>query len=240
MRSLRRFTGLKGFTVCVAAFTLLALSCEIEDEIRIHRDGSGSYRAKILVEKQLASALPEIRKEAVKDGFRIVDEGETETRHFIVMTRDFKNISEVGDSRNRMSFKATKAGWLRERYEFSASLPPSSGDGFSRQLTIVLPASIEQHTAGEVRGNTVVWDCTRGGELEMTATGFVLPFAVQSPVLGGVIAAAGLIGVFVLVLRRRSAALRCATCGATKSPDARFCANCGTADRPQALETTGG
>src|SRR5215213_5873017 len=138
-----------GFTVFIVALALLALRCEIEDEIRLNRDGSGTYIAKILIEKQLASALPEIRKKAVQEGFRIMEEGVTETRHFIVMARDFKNISEIGDSRNRMSFTATKAGWLRQQYAFSASVPASSGDGFSRQLTIALPASIEQHTAGE-------------------------------------------------------------------------------------------
>lgn len=151
----------KGFVyLAVLALALLALSCEIEDEIRFNRDGSGVYRAKMLVEKQFASALPDIRKEAVKAGLRIVQEGDTETRHFVVMARDFKNINEIGDSQNRMSFTAAKAGWLRERYTFSASLPASS-NGFSRQLTIVLPAPIERNTAGEARGNTIVWDCTK-------------------------------------------------------------------------------
>jgi hypothetical protein len=231
----------KGFFVClmVVALALLALGCEIEDEIRINRDGSGTYRAKMLVDKQFASALPDIRKEAVKAGLRIVEEGETETRHFIVMARDFKNISEIGDSQNRMSFTAANAGWLRERYEFSASLPPSS-NGFSRQLTIVLPAVIEKNTVGETRGNTVVWDCTKGGTLEVTAAGFALPLAMRSPTVLGLIALAVAMGILLLVLRRAPAAKHCATCGATKGSGARFCMNCGTTDAVPGVERTGG
>jgi hypothetical protein len=231
----------KRFPVClmVVALALLALRCEIEDEIRIHRDGSGTYRAKMLVEKQFASAIPDIRKDAVKAGLRIVEEGETETRHFIVMARDFKNINEIGDSQNRMSFTVSKAGWLRERYEFSASLPSSTG--FSRQLTIVLPAPIERNTAGEARGNTIVWDCTKGGALEVTAAGLVLPLAVRSPTILGLIALAVAAGIVLLVLRRRPAAkLHCATCGATKSSGAHYCTNCGTADAVPGIERSGG
>ena len=220
---------------------LLALSCEIEDEIRLNRDGSGTYRAKILVQKQLASAIPEIRKEALKEGMRIVEEGETETRHFLVMERDFKNISEVGDSRNRMSFTTTKAGWFKERYAFSASLPSSAGDGFSRQLTLVLPAAIERNTAGEARGNTIVWDCTKGGTLEVEAVGFVFPFAAPPFAIPVVIAAALAGAVVLLVLRRRSAApSHCAACGASKKPGARFCAHCGAAEAVPVTEGSGG
>jgi hypothetical protein len=155
----------------VFLLALLVLSCELEDEIRINPDGSGTYRTKLLVEKQLASALPEVRKEAEKNGFRIVEEGETDTRRFIVMERDFKSVSEVGDERNRMAFTATKHGWFRQRYEFTASLPSSSSDGFSRQLTLTLPGSIQQSTGGVIRGNTVVWDASKGGSLQVTSIG---------------------------------------------------------------------
>lgn len=225
----------------VLVLALLALSCEIEDEIRLNRDGSGRYRAKILIQKQLASAIPEIRKEAVKEGMRIVEEGETETRHFIVMERDFKDISEVGDSKNRMSFTTAKAGWFRERYVLSASLPSSSGDGFSRQLTLVLPAPIERNTAGEARGNTIVWDCTKGGTLEVEAVGFVFPFGAPPLAILGVIAVAAAGAVVVVMLRRRPAAeSHCPACGASRTAGARFCANCGAADAVPVTEGSGG
>jgi len=156
------------------------------------------------------------------------------------MTRDFKSISEVGDSRNRMSFSATKAGWLKERYEFTASLPSSSGEGFSRQLTIALPAPIEHNTAGEVRGNTIVWDCTKGGSLEVTAVGVVLPTAMRSLAIPGLIVVAIAGGIVLLVRRRPAVKVHCATCGAMRSSNVRFCANCGTADAVSNTEGSGG
>ena len=242
-KTMRSRTSLPARLV-VLVLALLVLSCEIEDQITIRRDGSGTYRVKMLVEKQLASALPEIRKKAAEEGFRILENGETETRHFLLMERDFKNVSEVGDARNPIHFKVTKAGWLRERYELTASLRSSAGDGFSRQLTLALPGRIERSTAGEVRGNTIVWDCTKGGRLEATAVGFVLPpvlrwVAIFSAVIAA--AAAVVMGILLLVLRRRpAAAVLCGTCGATKDSNTRFCANCGAADAVTAMEGTGG
>jgi hypothetical protein len=234
----------KAFPAWLIALVLLTLSCELEDEVRINRDGSGTYRVKVLVEKQLQSGIPEIREKALKDGFRLIEEGETATRYFLVMEHDFKNVGEL-DSKDGLSFTAAKAGWLRERYDFKASPPSSAREGFSRQLTIVMPARIERSTAGEVHGNTVVWDCTKGGTLEVTAEGFVLAPESMPLAVSGVIAAFGLatlisVGLVLFGLRRDRMALHCPSCLAEKSRDARFCVNCGAAEAVPALKGAGG
>ena len=217
---------------------LLTLGCEIEDEIRINPDGSGTYRTKILVKKDLAAAIPEIRKEATEDGFRVIEEGETETRKFIVLERDFKNISEVGDSRNKMSFTATRSGWFRERYEFTASLPGSEGDGFTRQVTIVLPGKIQQSTAGERRGDVVIWNVSKGGSIQITSIGLTASGAKRLTFLAatfGVI----VLGLVILLKRKRNVRVpSCAACGVPKQSGARFCAGCGADATP--LEVSGG
>lgn len=225
-----------GFALLLA---LLATSCEIEEDVRLNPDGSGVYRATLSLEKELVSLLPNLRQDYEKKGFRVLSQRETSNRHVIVVERVFKTLSEIGDAQNQYSFVASDANWLQRRYVLSVAIRSSdSFEGFTRQLRIALPGRIRQNSAGEVHGDAVVWDASKGGSLEVTSVGLA-PAASRwlTIVVGGIAAAVLLIVVLRISKRSRKVpALHCAACGAARTPDARFCANCGAAGPIPAAE----
>jgi hypothetical protein len=235
----------KAFSAYVLALVLALLTagCEIEEEIRLNPDGTGLYRAKVMLEKELVAMLPDLRRDYEKKGFRVVEQRETDNRHVIVVEREFKDLSEIGDEKNRYSFTTASANWLQRRYEFHASVPPADAmQGFSRQLTVALPGNVRRNTAGEVRGDTVVWDASKGGSLQVTSAGLAPTASRWLAILLGVAGAVVLLAIGLAVSRRRRSApaLHCATCGAPSESNARFCAKCGAANVAPAVEGSGG
>ena len=223
----------------VLVLALLVVSCELEEDIRLNPDGSGVYRATLSLEKELVALLPNLKSDYEKKGFRVIEERDTDTRHVIVVERTFKDLSEIGDSKNQYSFTASDANALQRRYELNMSIPGADGvEGFSRKLTIALPGRIEKNTAGEVRGGAVVWDASKGGSLQVTSVGLKpTAFRWLAILLGAGAVIVLLVIVLVVSKRKRNApALRCAACGAPRQANERFCANCGAADTAAAAE----
>jgi hypothetical protein len=186
--------------VCCLAALLLFSACEIEDDLKLEADGSGSYRMKLLLPNELAFALPEIRSKATHDGFRVVEEGATADRKFVVLAKEFKQIGELNESGHIFDFQAGDAGFLRREYRFHASI--SHTPAFKRVLTITLPAGVESTTAGDIAGNHIRWDCSNGGSLDAVAVGLHLPLSTNVK-LATALAAVLLLLAVAFQLRRR-------------------------------------
>lgn len=191
--------------LCVCA-ALLLTACEIEDDLRLTSNGSGIYQMKISVEKQLTQALVELRKELEKEGYKVVLDGETPDRRFLVIRKDFKSVSELNDNNNRFEFNVLDGGFLQRKYRFNASLG-SAGGNFKRQFTIHMPGDVTMASAGERHGNSVTWDCASGGTITLEASGLSLPFAMpgQAGAMGTVLVVV-LIALFVIHRRKARAA----------------------------------
>lgn len=76
--------SLSAFIVITA---LLLLSCTVDEDLRINSDGSGTYRVRISVPKTFSEGFGDLRKEAVKNGFTVMEEGETERERFFVISK---------------------------------------------------------------------------------------------------------------------------------------------------------
>ena len=71
----------------VALLVLLALlgGCQVEEELELHADGSGSHRVKVTVPKDFGEALQEVKQKATGQHYHFVEEGQAGDSRFLVM-----------------------------------------------------------------------------------------------------------------------------------------------------------
>jgi hypothetical protein len=217
----------------VCAVVLLLAACELEDDLRIEADGSGTYRATVSVEKLLAGTLGRIRAAAEQQGFRIVGEGETADRRFLSMRKDFDDVHSLGDSQSNYELTVSTRNYLWRRYHLHATVGSVAGQGFDWRFSITMPARITSTSQGESNGARVTWYCTNGGTIDVEAEGFFLPFT-RTHVLAIVGVAAAALLLLVALGRRALAAPAiaaeqhaCRTCANPLSALARYCPACG-------------
>jgi hypothetical protein len=208
-------------------FSLILLSCVIEEDLRINADGSGTYRVKVSIPKELSEGFGDFRKEAEKDGFRVEQEGETEKERFVVLRKDFTDVASLSDSNNQFELSTTDVGFLRREYRLSVSLQAIGFGSYKRRMVITMPAKVLSASAGEIAGTRVTWEGSRGGTIEVTSSGMHIPLSRnQKGLLLAAIAAA-----LLLVVRSRRRQQKpltlCASCNAPISIDTRFCGVCG-------------
>ncbi len=230
-------------SLLVFSFAVLSLlaGCELEDDLRIEADGSGTYRARVLVEKLLGAVLTRVRGEAEAKGFRIVEEGETPTRHFVVLRKDFTDVRSLDDEQSSYDLTIETRRFFWREYRLRATLGSVAGSAFDRRFTISMPARISSTTAGESNGTRVVWYCTNGGTIEVVAEGFHVPVTRRHVTVA--IAIAALVLALVALFRRWASARPeeeenvCTTCNKPMAVTARYCPSCGdrALQRPRGL-----
>lgn len=206
---------------------LLLLACAVEEDLRLEFDGSGTYRVKVTIPKDLADGFGDLRKQAEKDGFVIAEEGETEAERFIVMRKEFTNVSSLNDDNSRFELTMTDRGLLRREYRFRATLQSVGFGAYQRHFTITMPCNVTSASDGTIDGSRVQWNASHGGTIEVAASGFYLPGSRNQRLL---VIAIAVLSVALLVFRRRSPIQPkavCANCQTHLSPDARFCRKCG-------------
>lgn len=204
---------------------LLLLSCVIEEDLRINGDGSGSYRIKLTMPKELG-AFDELRKSVEKDGYQVEQEGETEKERFIVFSKTFTDVSALNDSHNEFELTIADSGFMRREYRLRARLRGVDFGSYKRRIVFSMPGKVQSATAGEIAGGRVTWEGSYGGALEIVSSGFYLP--VNSTLSLGVLALGLLL--FAAMRRRRGtahAAALCPSCNSPFSGNARFCRVCG-------------
>jgi hypothetical protein len=218
-----------GMVVLIAIVALLLLACVIDEDLRIHSDGSGTYRVRITIPKELGEGFGDLRKEAEKNGFRVVQEGETEKERFLVIRKDFDDVTALNDAQTHFELTITEVGFLRREYRLRASLEAIGFGGFKRHLTVAMPGSVSSTTGGETHGSRVEWDGSAGGSIDIVSSGFYLPLRRgQSAAMVAVILAGLLLFIAVRLRRRQSpAATPCLTCNSPVPGNARFCQVCG-------------
>jgi hypothetical protein len=214
--------------IALSGLCLLLAACEVEEELKLNVDGSGTYRVRILVEKEVGEALQEIRKDAQARGFTVVEEGETANRKFVVVARDFKNVSELNDKDDTYALDIEQSSPFKRTYHLSLNFRGNpSASGFSRSMEVSMPATVASTNVGTATGSTVRWDCSHPGTLEVQAAGLVLPLTSnQRKVVLAVLILGALLLVGVRVARWRPPS--CRNCGTRIEPNAKFCPKCGT------------
>lgn len=214
----------------IALAALLLLSCTVDEDLRVNSDGSGSYRARISVPKPFAEGFADLRKEATKNGFTVVEEGENDRERFFVISKDFADIEALNDSHTHFELTMTNTGFLRREYRLRAVLKAIAYGSFKRRFTVAMPGKVLSATDGEITGAGVRWEGSTGGSFEVVSSGFYLPLGAgqRTAVL---VAIAVLLLFLVLRRRRQSSAAFCPTCSAALRAGARFCGICG-ADTP--------
>lgn len=210
-----------------ALLCITLLGCEVEEEIQLSSNGSGTYRVKILVEKELGEALPQIRQECQQKGLRIVKEGETTDRKFLLAERGFNRIDDLNDNTHTYTFSSLQATPTTANYELSATLRRPEMQTFSRTLRIVMPTGIKTATQGRVSGKSVEWDCSSGGTLYVVASGFSLPLTKKQQTLMLGIILFGIAAIVAIRLKRRPSSHRCHKCSAPVAEGAKYCPACG-------------
>lgn len=204
------------------------LACEVEEDIRLNADGSGTYRAKVSVEKQYGEALSERKGEADKKGFRIVEQGETKTHTFVVMARDFADVAELNDDEDSYTLQIDRPSALKGSYRLTLGFESSAAEsGFKRRTRITMPVSIKQASVGTISGRSVDWDSSQGGTLSVEASGFVLPLTRSRRRIALGVIVLGVVAIGGLRWSRRARGPRCAKCGRGLAAEARFCPDCG-------------
>jgi hypothetical protein len=207
---------------------LFLLSCVIEEELRIHGDGSGTYRVRIAIPKTLDQGFDEFRKEAEQSGFEIVQEGQTDQERFLIIRKDFTDITALNDSTTHFELTITEAGFLRREYRLRASLKAVGFGSFKRHLTVRMPGKVSSTTNGEITGSGVQWQGSTGGTIEIISAGLYLPLTRSQNIALALIAITGVL--FLIVARRRrrqSASSICFSCNTPLRNGARFCGACG-------------
>jgi hypothetical protein len=210
------------------SITLLLISCEIEESLKINADGSGTYLVRISVEKQFGQALPEIKSKAQQRGFIVTEEPETADRKVVLLTKNFSNVSELNDDTDTFSLIKTDAGGLKRGYLLTIfSGTNVSANGWQkRTMRIVMPVAVLSASDGHTKDREVEWDSSRGGTLVVEAAGTPLPFGLT-------LTAAGLMLLLLIVVSmgfrsRRLSDYRCTVCGSRQALGALFCTACGT------------
>ncbi len=208
-------------------FALVLLSCVIEEDLRINSDGSGTYRVRISMPKELGG-FDELRKELEKEGFQVDQEGETDKERFIVFRKAFSDVSSLNDSNNSFELTTVESGFLRREYRLRATLQAVDFGTYKRRLIVSMPGKVQSASAGEVAGSRVTWEGSTGGMLEIVSRGVYFPLSANGKLVLLVIA---LGASFVLVTARRrrqvAAPAICPSCNTQLASDARFCRGCG-------------
>lgn len=225
----------RALLACLAAALLTA--CEIEDDLEIRADGSGTYRARVVVERVVSPVYHQIRAEAERQGFRIIEEGKTFTTRFMVLQKDFTDVRTLSGPQSSFDLKIEQQSF-RRRYRLRATLGSVAGASFERRFTITMPADVVSASAGGFDGRRVTWYCSNGGTIDITAEAVhvpVRPWHLAVVVFGLAVVAA----VTTFLLRRRRVAVvapaaavvstgpSCRTCKASLPTAAHFCPSCG-------------
>jgi hypothetical protein len=214
--------------VLLAILSLLLLACVIDEDLRIDADGSGTYRARITIPKQLGEGFGDFRKEAENNGFVIEQEGQTEKERFLVIRKDFTDVTALNDSHTHYELTMTESGIMRRNYRLRASLNSVAFGSFKRRLTVVMPGNVTSTTAGEIDGGRVRWEGAGGGSLEIVSSGFYFPLSRNQKAASVMVILVGvLLSVVMRRRRRQPSAAPCSTCNSPLRTDSRFCAICG-------------
>jgi hypothetical protein len=228
----RRSRRIRALVVC--AMTLLLAACEIEDDLVIRADGSGTYRVRVSAEILASSIIDSVEARAEEAGFRIIDRGEAAGKKFIVVRKDFKDVAELRGEQSNFELTVDRPSLFRRRYRLRITVASVKSAQFDRRFTITMPATVTATTAGVEDGSHVTWFCSNGGTIEITAAGFAMPEARVSVAIGAGVAFLAAFVFFVRRARRSRAAtsvaiaqIECSTCSRPMSRDARYCPACG-------------
>jgi hypothetical protein len=215
--------------IASACSLLFLLSCSIEEDLRINGDGSGTYRVRLAVPKELGD-FDKLRGEVKEEGFQVEEEGETEQERFIVFRKNFTEISSLNDSHHSFELTTTDIGIMRRGYRLRANFRALGFGSYVRRFVVSMPGDVQSATAGRIAGNRVTWEDFRQGTIEIEASGLYLPVS-RSQWLFGLAAALAALLLFVAAHRRRqpvpAAAASCPSCHSPLANDARFCRVCG-------------
>lgn len=240
------FQGLKNGILIWLVLTILICfvltSClEVKQKINVSKDGSGSTKLEIAIQKEILfdpQAIPRIKNELQKGGWNILGEVEKEGKHVINAARKFKKISELNDDEARYTFYSERKGFLKKSYALEINHIKSSDMPFPYEVSIEMPGDIDETNGTKTSSDEIKWNLQgfrRGIRLSVKSSGLLIPTSISV-----VIVVAGLLLLFVGVLmvskiirptvpprRVVSKSIFCTQCGKENPGAASFCTNCG-------------
>ncbi len=209
----------------------LLTACDLDETVAVNSDGSGTYVARLSVEKQFADSIAGIKAQAQQRGYKVED-SETPDRKILTMRRDFANVSELNDSNDTYTLQLESRAGLQKSYTLSLRINTSAWVNpiQKRMIHFTLPVPVISATNGTFSGRHVDWDCTNGGSLVIQAAGVPLPFGLTPLLLAFLLVAVGIAAVAAVRARKKRAspATVCANCATPLGASAQFCPACGT------------
>lgn len=225
-----------GLLVCLSFF--LSSCLEVKQEIDINKDGSGNARFEIVVQQEWAAmVIPELEK-GVSGGWKIVEKKERDGKHFIVLSRKFKDISELSDDIFNYSFSSERKSFLKKYYTLEIKQIKSSDISFPYEIIIKVPGEIIETNGLKIAPNKAKWSLyglNQGRKIVVKSSAFMLPSAL----IYTIIALAGAVLIFLISrvfkktkisVSKTSIATKtifCIHCGKENSISATYCTNCG-------------
>lgn len=138
--------------------SLLLSSClEVKQSININKDGSGDARIEVAVQQEWASMVIPKLKSDIPKGWTIDEEKQKNGRQVIVISRNFKDISELNDTESQYSLSSERKGFLKKSYILEVKQLKSSDMPFPYEVTIKVPGSIDETDGTKVSSGEVKW-----------------------------------------------------------------------------------
>ena len=198
--------------ILVFAITLL-FACTLVEEVHFNKDGSGSYRAELVLVGEEKTMLRDVKAEIEKQAqLEILDEGPRGADYFLLLGMDFASVEEIHELDNEnpgYSWSRTEAGVFKRRARLIIPRRNFDDQGTLDQhrFEITMPGKIVDTNAERVSDTKVVWDQLAAGpsddlyvesEFSELPAGYTTKIAIAAAVL-----VIGFILIVALRLRKR-------------------------------------
>ncbi len=224
---------------------MFLVSCvEVEQKININRDGSGSARFEITIQKPWDSDLIPRLKKSIPQGWVLENEEDRNGKKIISFYRKFEKIDELNNNDAVYSLAIGKTGFMKNVYVVTVRYLKNS-DPFPFILYVSMPGKIERTNGAMTTTHEVKWNSQgfrRGTVLYVNSSAFVMPPLLTTIIVMAVLAISVLVFFVIYSKKKKQNHLLtqplnepaiflngffCTQCGTKNPPDAVFCENCG-------------
>jgi zinc-ribbon domain len=161
--------GIRWSRIVLLSMVAVLFGCiELEQQIRVHEDGSMSLKGTIRIDPQYeALVLPQMKQEMPKKappGVRLDFSQRIDGKAAVLYEADGEAAAAMlkeEDGSTSVTITVSDGGFMKKRYEYREVVRRVPEIPFPNRLTIILPGSIESVTAGKkTADDTVEFDQT--------------------------------------------------------------------------------
>lgn len=178
----------------VIVVVLLYGCVEVNEQIRIHDDGSLSFKATIKVDPQYeAMVLPKLQSELQKKtpkGVRLDFSQRIEGKAAVIIEADGEPATQIKMEDGSATLSITPDGFMKRRFTYTETVLKTPEYPFSDREVITFPGALDSVTNGKkVSSDTVEFDRTyakRGDVFSATSVVYALNFGSSQTASAGV------------------------------------------------------